>query len=97
MKSTKYYELSNPQKRIWFTEVLHNQLEMSNIGYLIQLKGEYDLNLLAQAIKYVVKANDSLRLMFKFTGEEKGEPIQYIPDYEEIPVDIIEAEYISFT
>ena len=92
MSSTKYYELTNPQKRIWFTEVLHNHVEMSNIGYLIQFKGEYDLNLLARAIKYVVKANDSLQLRFKFTGADKGEPVQYIPEYEEIPVEIIEAE-----
>jgi amino acid adenylation domain-containing protein/non-ribosomal peptide synthase protein (TIGR01720 family) len=92
MSSIKYYELTNPQKRIWFTEVLHNHVEMSNIGYLIQFKGEYDLNLLAQAIKYVVKANDSLLLRFKFTGADKGEPVQYIPEYEEIPVEIIEAE-----
>ncbi len=91
MKSIEYYELTNPQKRIWFTEVLNSHLEMSNIGYLIQLKGKYDLDLLAQAIKYVVKANDSLRLRFKLTGKDKGEPVQYIPDYEEVEVQIIEA------
>jgi len=38
MSSINYYELTNPQKRIWFTEVMHNHLEMSNIGYLIQLR-----------------------------------------------------------
>lgn len=91
MASTKYYELTNPQKRIWFTEVLHNHLEMSNIGYLIQFKGDYDLKLLARAIKYVVKANDSLRIRFKLPDKDKGEPLQYIPDYEEIDVQIIEA------
>jgi len=91
MSSTNYYELTNPQKRIWFTEVLHNHLEMSNIGYLIQFKGEYDLDLLAQATKHVVKANDSLRLRFKLADKEKGEPVQYIPDYEEVDVQIIEA------
>jgi amino acid adenylation domain-containing protein/non-ribosomal peptide synthase protein (TIGR01720 family) len=91
MSSIKYYELTNPQKRIWYTEVLHNHLEMANIGYLIQFKGEYDLKLLARAIKYVVKANDSLQLRFKHPGKDKGELVQYIPDYEEIEVQIIEA------
>ena len=91
MSSTKYYELTNPQKRIWFTEVMHNHLEMSNIGYLIHFKGQYDLNLLAKAVKYVVKANDSLLLRFKLTGDEKGEPVQFIPAYEEVDVQIIET------
>ena len=85
------YELSNPQKRIWYTEVLHNHLEMSNIGYLIYLKGEYDLELLARAIKYVVKVNDSLQLRFQYSAEEKGELLQFVPDFEEVGVKLIEA------
>ena len=91
MNYLKYFELSNPQKRIWLTEVLNNHLEMSNIGYLIELKGKYDLEQLAQAIKYVVKANDSLQLRFKYSDKEKGELVQYITDHEEIAVSIIEA------
>jgi len=91
MNSIKYFELSNPQKRIWLTELLNNRLEMSNIGYLIEFKGEYDLQKLARAIKYVVKANDSLQLRFKFSEKDKSELVQYIPDYEEIEVEIIEA------
>ena len=64
---------------------------MSNIGYLIELKGEYDLKQLAQAIKYVVKANDSLQLRFKPSDPDKSEPVQYIPGYEDVEVEIIEA------
>jgi len=93
MNPKKYYELSNPQKRIWFTELLNNRKDMSNIGYLIELKGEYDLQQLAQAIKHVVKANDGLHLRFKYSDDEKGkgELLQYLPDYEDIEVRIIEA------
>jgi amino acid adenylation domain-containing protein/non-ribosomal peptide synthase protein (TIGR01720 family) len=92
MNPIEYYELSNPQRRIWLTEELHGNKDMANIGYLIELKGKYDPDRLAQAIKYVVKANDSLQLRFKYPADDKKrEPIQYIPDYEEIEVEIIEA------
>ncbi len=95
MNPKKYYELSNPQKRIWYTELLNNRKDMSNIGYLIELKGEYDLKQLAQAIKHVVKVNDGLHLRFKYSdddeGKRKGELLQYLPDYEDIEVGIIEA------
>ncbi len=92
MDSLEYYELTNPQKRIWLTEVLNNHKEMSNIGYLIELKGEYDLEQLALAIKCVVKANKGLQLRFKYAGEDKGDLSQYLPpDYEDVEVGIIEA------
>jgi amino acid adenylation domain-containing protein/non-ribosomal peptide synthase protein (TIGR01720 family) len=92
MDSITFRELTNPQKRIWFTEQLNNRKDMSNIGYLIELKGEYDPPLLAQAIKHVVKANDSLQLRFKPPEQDKSELLQYIPDYEEVQVRIIETE-----
>ncbi|MDQ1352917.1 MAG: hypothetical protein QG657_3223, partial [Acidobacteriota bacterium] len=91
MNPIKYFELSNPQKRIWLTEVLHNHLDMSNIGYLIELKGTYNLEQLARAVKYVVKINPALQLRFKDSEEAKGDLLQYLPEYEEVNVEIIEA------
>lgn len=92
MDPTEYYELSNPQRRIWLTEVLHNHKDMANIGYLIELKGNYDLDKLAKAIKYVVKANHSLRLRFKHSEKDKSELLQYMPEYEEVHVEMINVE-----
>lgn len=91
VSSIKKYELSNPQQRIWLTEFLHNRLDMANIGYLIELKGKYDLDRLCRAIKFVVKANRGLQLRFEFTDREKGELKQYFPGYEEIDVEKITA------
>lgn len=91
MSPNPFYELSNPQKRIWLTEVLNNHLDMSNIGYLIQLKGHYHLTLLAQVIKNVVKTNRALQLRFKYADSDKSQLEQYFPDYEEVTVEIIEA------
>ena len=91
MNPTGDYELSNPQRRIWLTEVLHNHKDMANIGYLIELKDKYDLDRLAQAIKYTVKANHSLRLRFKHSEKDKSELLQYLPEYEEVHVEIIKV------
>ncbi|NIM11936.1 MAG: amino acid adenylation domain-containing protein [Candidatus Aminicenantes bacterium] len=91
MNPVKYYELSNPQKRIWFTEASHDHKDMSNIGYLIELKGEYNLEKLARTIKYVVKVNTALQLRFNHS-EDKSELLQYMPDYKDVEVAIIEAD-----
>jgi amino acid adenylation domain-containing protein/non-ribosomal peptide synthase protein (TIGR01720 family) len=88
----EYYELSNPQKRIWFTEASHDYKDMSNIGYLIELKGDYDLEKLARTIKYVVKVNTALQLRFKHSEIDKSELLQFMPDYRDVEVVIIEAE-----
>ena len=85
------YQLTNPQQRIWRTQMLNPEQDMANIGYLIELNGTYDLNKLARAIKLVVKANKGLQLRFKKTGNDTGDLIQYLPEYEPVQVEIIEA------
>ncbi len=91
MDTTKYFKLSNPQRRIWYTELVNENKDMSNIAYLVELKGEYDLDKLSRAIRLVVEANSSLRLRFKYADEDRSDMLQYIPEYEEIDVVRIEA------
>ncbi|MCP4217376.1 MAG: hypothetical protein GY765_22225, partial [bacterium] len=91
MNASDCYQLTNPQQRIWLTELLNDSLDMSNIGYLIEMKGRFDLQRLAQSIKHVVKANDGLQLRFKFADKEKSSLLQYIPEYEEMEVGVIHA------
>lgn len=92
MESIEYYELSNPQRRIWRTELLYERREMANIGYLVELKGTYNLDLLARAIRYVVKINRGLQLRFKYADEDQSDLLQYQPDYEEIEVALLEVD-----
>lgn len=87
----QYSELSNPQRRIWLTELMHNHLDMSNIGYLIHFHSPYDLPLLAKAVQAVVKANKGLQLRFKPSETDHTELLQYIPDFREIDIPIIHA------
>lgn len=65
---------------------------MGNIGYLIELKGNYDLELLAKVVKYVVKINKGLQIRFKYRDENKSDLVQYLPEYEEVDVKIIETK-----
>jgi amino acid adenylation domain-containing protein/non-ribosomal peptide synthase protein (TIGR01720 family) len=91
VSAVEHYELSNPQKRIWRTELLYERRDMANIGYLIELKGQYDLERLARAIKEVVKVNRGLQLRFTYADEDQGDLVQHLPDHEEVEVKIIEA------
>lgn len=88
MQSENYFQLTNPQQRIWYTEQTYN-VDMSNIGYIVELKGEYDLQKLVRAIQLVVKANDGLNM--RFTHDETGNLVQYFPGSEEVDVTVIEA------
>ncbi|MGE5341490.1 MAG: amino acid adenylation domain-containing protein [Candidatus Omnitrophota bacterium] len=92
MNPIKSFPLSNPQRRIWLTETLNNRVDMSNIGYLIEFKERYDLDRLARAVKHVFKANPGLQLRFQYSDEIKGELVQYIAEYQEVDVRIIEVE-----
>lgn len=89
---TKYLELTNPQQRIWLTELMNNHKDMSNIGYLIHLKSEYDLPTLEKAIRHTVKANTGLQLRFKVDDTDKSKLLQYFPEHHETQVHVIEAE-----
>ena len=91
MNATEYFELSNPQQRIWFTELLNNRKDMSNIGYLIELREKYDLERLAQAIKITVKANHALHLRFKYSDTDKSKLLQYLPEDDDIDVAVIKT------
>lgn len=85
------YHLTNPQQRIWRTQMLNPEQDMANIGYLIELKGSYDLDKLARAIELVVKSNKGLQMRFRKTGNDSGDLVQYLPEYEAVRVEVIEA------
>lgn len=92
MSSANYFGLTNPQKRIWVTELVNNHVDMSNIGYLVEFNGIYDLNRLAAAVKFVVLSNDSLQFRFRYSNEIDRELVQYKPEDPEIDIRIIESE-----
>lgn len=85
----KMYELTNPQKSIWYTE---NYFENSNINNICTsgiIYEDINIDTLKNAIHRLVQTNDSFRIKLSL---QNNVPMQYITDFE--PFDI-ETIYIN--
>ena len=89
MGNKELFELTNPQKSIWYTEQFYEGTTVNNICVSGTLYGKIDEELLKQAINNVVKQNDSFRI---HVLQEKNDVRQYIADYEKFNIDV---EYIN--
>ncbi|MBT2606022.1 non-ribosomal peptide synthetase, partial [Bacillus sp. ISL-53] len=81
MKEPIYYPITHPQRRIWYTEMLHSSKSIYNVGFTIKIDQKIDYSLLNQAINRVIKENDSLRIRLKQKYDH--EPIQYFAEFKE--------------
>ena len=57
----KFFELTNPQKSIWYTEGFYKGTPIENITGTVLIDGKVNFKLLEQAINIFVQKNDSLR------------------------------------
>lgn len=89
MENKELFELTNPQKSIWYTEQFYSGTTVNNICTSGTVYGKIDENLLKQAINNVVKQNDSFRIHVVL---ENNVAKQYIADYKEFDIDV---EYID--
>ena len=78
------YKLSHMQKKIWDIEKRDPKTPIQNIGGVVIIKGEVNLDLLEKAIQIFIKRNDGIRSRFM---ERDGEPYQYIFPYESKTID----------
>lgn len=78
-------ELTHPQKRIWYTEKKYSDTTMHTVGGYLNIYGKIDEEVLKEAIKYVVKSNDILRVSFI---EEDSKVFQIIKDYETFDIEV---------
>ena len=69
------YNLTNPQKSIWFTEQFYKGTPIENITGCVIVLEKLNLKALQKAINLFVKSNDSFRL--KFTVKD-DKPLQYL-------------------
>ncbi|WP_046229166.1 condensation domain-containing protein, partial [Paenibacillus algorifonticola] len=74
------FPLTQPQQRIWYTELLYPNRTTSTIIAIVKITGRIDVNALKQAINKVIEQSDSFRIRLK---TENGVPYQYVRDYEE--------------
>ena len=89
MENKELFELTNPQKSIWYTEQFYSGTTVNNICTSGTVFGDIAENLLKQAIKNVVKQNDSFRIHVIL---ENNIAKQYIADYKDFNIDV---EYID--
>lgn len=85
MQEPKYYNLTNPQKSIWYTEEAIYGTTISNICTSGIIYENVNLDLLKEAINLVVKQNDSFRIHIV---KKEGNIKQYISDYKKFDIDV---------
>lgn len=84
----KTYELSNAQKRIWYTQKKHRESSLFNIGGTVQISGRTDIEILKKSLEKVIDSNEGLHFEFY---EDKNEVYSYINPRR------LGIEYMDFT
>jgi fengycin family lipopeptide synthetase A len=94
MKHNLYYTLSHPQKRIWYSEMMHPNTSLGNLAGSVVLRSvTVDLELLNKAINLVIERRAALRIrLIEASGYDVR---QYISDYTEKNFEIIEGEQLE--
>ena len=80
MNTYELYELTHPQKRIWYEENIHQETSMSNIGGTIRINGHLNINALHEAIHSAIRNNHGMRIRLK---QVYGIVKQFVENYDE--------------
>lgn len=83
----KYFDLTQPQMRIWETEQFFQGTSINNIGGALLLQQELDFELWQEAIFQFIESNDSIRLRVRLMD---GKPVQYLSDYKRSSLQVID-------
>ena len=89
------YGLSKPQEAIWLTEQYFKNTNINRIISIADFSGKIDnidFELLKKSINHVVKSNDGFQIRIIL---DNGIPKQYISDYEELDIPVVEINSVS--
>ncbi|MED1412430.1 non-ribosomal peptide synthetase [Bacillus paramycoides] len=81
MTNEECYPLSHPQRRIWYTEVIHSDKGICNLRFLFKLHRKMNYSKLNRVVNRVISENDGLCIRLK--GNVHQEPEQYFVKHEE--------------
>lgn len=90
------WSLTHPQLRIWYMENMQPNTSLGIISVSLRLKskqGRLEIPCLQQAVKELLRRNEVLRL--RIVERDGQEPRQYISDYQNYEVPIIDADGID--
>lgn len=83
----EYYELTNPQKNIWMVDLVNKGSNINNIAGVFYIKGdEFKYEVHNKVLNQLIKQNDAMRIRII---TKNGEPYQYIEDFKEQKIDVI--------
>ena len=79
------YDLTTPQKLIWYSEEVFKGTSIENITGTVIIPNKVDFSSLEQAINFYVQKNDSFRLKFL---KQDNQIKQYVETFNEFHVDL---------
>ena len=82
------YDLTTPQKLIWFTEEVFKGTSIGNITGTVIIPNKVNFAVLEQAINFYVEKNDSFRLRFIMQNNQLK---QYVEVFNKFHIDIIKV------
>ncbi|CAK7015867.1 amino acid adenylation domain-containing protein [Tissierella sp.] len=88
-KSTKLFNLTEAQKRIWYTQMINPELSMFVIGGTVTIYGNVDIDLLRSTIKKIISVHDAFQIRLIIKQEV---PLQFFAQ-----PDLSEIEFLDFS
>lgn len=85
----KLYNLTSAQNSIWLTEQFSSNTSLNNIGGYVFIQDKVNFDYLEKSLKLYVQKNDALNFKIQVID---GEPKQYLSDFEDFKIEIIELE-----
>lgn len=83
LEKNSYLLLTEAQKRIWYTQMLHPDSTMFNIGGIVTIQGEVDTTTLKEAICAYILDNDAFQIRITMVNNT---PMQYFSQDQEVSV-----------
>ncbi|MBR3162540.1 MAG: amino acid adenylation domain-containing protein [Clostridia bacterium] len=90
MQKKDVYNLTNPQKSIWYMENYYKGSTLNNIAGNLFIDEPINYDLFQKAINQFVKDNDGFRLKLFYDNE--GEIKQYVSSFEPFDIEIVDLQ-----
>lgn len=85
------YKLTYPQQNIWLVDKFSKKLPINSIVGTVEIEKNFDENVCNEAINYVIKNNDAMRI--NIIDEE--EILQYVKEFEYEKFEVVKLEMYS--
>ncbi|MES5911417.1 condensation domain-containing protein [Bacillus cereus group sp. FL70] len=82
-----YYNLTHPQKRIWYTHKININSPLHNIGGCLKINEAIDVEFMKKTLNFIIKNNEGLRLRFSEKGDQ---PVQYVQEFVNENIDFLD-------